>query len=296
MLSRILSDTVRPILFHIGPLNVYSFGLMMAVGFIVANYVLVREFIRKGLDPNFANKLTFIAIIFGIAGSKILSLIENWSDFQKDPIGMAISPGGLTWYGGFILAAVIILLAVRKKHYNFMTVTDAFAPALILGYGVARLGCHFSGDGDYGMPTSLPWGVDYSKGIVPPSVALKDFPLITDKFPGGIAPDATPLHPTPIYEFIVCTIIFAFLWKIRKTAKPDGKLFMIYLILAGLERLLIEFIRLNPRFLLGLSEAQLVSIPLILIGAGGLFYLPKRTPLKPLEDKRVKNAKESVKS
>lgn len=272
MLSKMLSDTVMPILFKIGPFNVYSFGLMMAIGFIVANYVLVREFTRKKLDPNFANKLTFIAIIFGIAGSKILSLLESWSDFLKDPIGMAISPGGLTWYGGFILAFIVILFAVRRKHYNFMMITDAFAPALILGYGVARLGCHFSGDGDYGIPTDLPWGVDYSKGIVPPSIALKDFPQITAKFPGGIVPDNTPLHPTPIYEFIACAIIFLFLWRMRKKPWPSGQLFMTYLALAGLERFLVEFIRLNPRLLFGLSEAQLISVLLIFIGTVGIIY------------------------
>jgi phosphatidylglycerol:prolipoprotein diacylglycerol transferase len=276
MLSRLLSDTVRPILFKIGPLNVYSFGLMMGIGFLVANYVLVKEFTRKGLSSNFANELTIIAVISGIAGSKILSLIEDWGSFMNDPLGMAFSPGGLTWYGGFVLAALIIWWDIRKKHLKFLKVADAFAPALILGYGVARIGCHLSGDGDYGTPTSLPWGVNYSKGIVPPSIALKDFPQITSKFPGGIVPDGTPLHPTPIYEFLACTIIFLFLWKIRKKIKPDGKLFMIYLVLAGMERLLVEFIRLNPRLLFGLSEAQLVSVPLILIGMAGFVYLSRQ--------------------
>jgi phosphatidylglycerol:prolipoprotein diacylglycerol transferase len=164
-----------PVLFKIGPLNVYSYGLMMGIGFLVANYVAVKEFKRKGFDPNFANELTIIAVVFGIIGSKILSLIENWGDFIRDPIGMAFSPGGLTWYGGFILAAVIIIWDVRRKHYPFLKIADALAPALILGYGVARLGCHFSGDGDYGIPTNLPWGTDYSKGTYPPSLAFRDF-------------------------------------------------------------------------------------------------------------------------
>jgi phosphatidylglycerol:prolipoprotein diacylglycerol transferase len=276
MLSRILSETVRPILFKVGPLNVYSFGLMMGIGFLVANYALVKEFTRKGLTANFANELTIIAVIFGIAGSKILSLIEDWGSFMSDPIGMAFSPGGLTWYGGFVLATLVIWWDVRKKKYKFLKVADAFAPALILGYGVARIGCHLSGDGDYGMPTSLPWGVDYSKGIVPPSLALKDFSQVTSKYPGGIIPENILLHPTPLYEFLACTIIFLFLWRLRKTVKPDGALFMIYLIFAGLERLLVEFIRLNPRLLFGLSEAQLVSVPLIFLGVFGYMYLSKK--------------------
>ncbi len=275
MLSELLSKTVVPILFKLGPFNIYSYGLMMGIGFLIANYVAVKEFERKGMGASFANEVTMLAIIFGIAGSKILSLIENWGDFLKDPIGMAFSPGGLTWYGGFVLAAVMILWAARRKHFKFSKVADALAPALILGYGVARLGCHFSGDGDYGMPTTLPWGVDYAKGIVPPSVAFRDFPHIEDKFPGGIVPNNTLLHPTPIYEFIAGLLIFYFLWKMRKDIKQDGKLFMIYLVLAGLERFLVEFIRLNPRLLFGLSEAQLVSVVLIVIGIGGLVYFWK---------------------
>ncbi len=270
-----LSDTVMPILFKIGPLNVYSFGLMMGIGFLAANYVLVKEFTRKGLTSNFANEVTIIAVVFGIAGSKILSLIEDCGSFLNDPIGMTFSPGGLTWYGGFILAALVIWWNVRKKHYKFLNVADAFAPALILGYGIARIGCHLSGDGDYGMPTSLPWGVDYSKGIVPPSIAFRGFPQIASTFPGGVVPDNTLLHPTPLYEFIACVLIFLFLWKLRKSVKPDGKLFMIYLVLAGIERLLVEFIRLNPRLLFGLSEAQLISSLLILVGIVGFKYLTK---------------------
>lgn len=281
MLSNLLSKTVMPVLFKIGPLDVYSYGLMMGIGFLVANYVAVKEFERKGLGANFANQVTLLAVVFGISGSKILSLIENWGDVMKDPIAMIFSPGGLTWYGGFILAAIAILWAAHRKHFKMFRVADGLAPALMLGYAVARLGCHFSGDGDYGMPTKLPWGVDYSHGIVPPSVAFRGFPNIEKYFPGGIVPNNTLLHPTPIYEFLAGLLIFYFLWKIRKQVRPDGKLFMIYLVLAGLERLLVEFIRLNPRLFLGLSEAQLISIPLIVVGVGGIIYLNNK--IKPVK-------------
>ncbi len=273
MLSDLLSKTVMPILFKFGPFSVYSYGFMMGIGFIAANFVAVKEFERKGMGAHFANQVTLLAIVFGIAGSKILSLIESWADVIKDPLGMTFSPAGLTWYGGFALATVAILWAARRKHFKFSKVADALAPPLILGYAVARLGCHFSGDGDYGMPTKLPWGVDYSHGILPPSIAFHTLPHIESTFPGGFVPDNTLLHPTPIYEFIAGLMIFYFLWKIRKNVRPDGKLFMIYLILAGAERLLVEFIRLNPRLLFGLSEAQLISLPIIAIGIGGLIYL-----------------------
>ncbi len=277
MLSDLLSKTVMPVLFRIGPLSVYSYGLMMGIGFIAANFVAVKEFERKGMGAHFANQVTLLAVVFGIAGSKILSLLESWGDFVKDPMGMAFSPAGLTWYGGFALATVAILWAAHRKHFKFAKVADALAPPLILGYAVARLGCHFSGDGDYGMPTKLPWGVDYSHGILPPSIAFRTLPHIESTFPGGIVPDNTLLHPTPIYEFIAGLLIFYLLWKIRKNVRPDGKLFMIYLILAGAERLFVEFIRLNPRLLFGLSEAQLISIPIIAIGVGGLIYLNQKT-------------------
>ena len=272
MLSRILSETVRPVLFRIGPFNVYSFGLMMGIGFLAANYVLVKEFKRKGLDPNFANELTILAVIFGVAGSKILSLVEDWGNFISDPLGMTFSPQGLTWYGGFILAGLVIWWDIRRKRYKFLSVADAFAPALILGYGIARIGCHLSGNGDYGMPTNLPWGVDYSNGIAPPAMVFRDFPHIADKYPGGIVPNNTLLHPTPIYEFLAGLLIFFLLWKARKFLRPDGKLFAAYLVLAGIERFLVESIRLNPSILFGMSEAQLISLPLILIGLVGYAY------------------------
>ena len=290
MLSKLLSDTVVPVLFRIGPLKVYSYGLMVGIGFLTANYVAIKEFTRKGLGADFANEVTILAVIFGLAGSRILSLIENWGDFIKDPIGMAFASGGLTWYGGFFLAAVMITWVAKRKGFKFLRVADALAPALMLGYGVARLACHFSGDGDYGMPTNLPWGVDYAKGVVPPSVAFSIFPKIEAKYPGGIVPNNTLLHPTPIYEFLACLLLFYVLWRIRKKAMPEGELFMIYLILAGTERLLVEFIRLNPRLLFGLSEAQLVSIPLIFIGIMGLVYFSR----KEKDDKAGSNSAEVV--
>ncbi|MCL5021736.1 MAG: prolipoprotein diacylglyceryl transferase [Bacteroidetes bacterium] len=273
MLSKLLSDTVVPILFKIGPLKVYSYGLTVGISFLIANYVLVKEFRRKGFGGDYANQVTILAVLLGLAGSRLLSLIENWGDFLKHPVYMAFVGGGLTWYGGFILAGLVIAWTIKRKGYRFLNVADALAPALILGYGVGRLACHFSGDGDYGIPTNLPWGVDYAKGIDPPSTAFRYMPKIEAKYPGGIVPNNTLCHPTPIYEFLACLVIFYVLWRLRKNMKPEGRLFMLYLVLAGAERLLVEFIRLNPRLLFGLSEAQLWSIPMIIIGLVGFFYL-----------------------
>jgi phosphatidylglycerol:prolipoprotein diacylglycerol transferase len=248
---------------------------MLALGFIAGSYLLVNEFKRRKLDPNIANNITLIALVAGVAGSKILYLIENWSSFIIDPIGMTFNPGGLTYYGGFILAAFSIYIYGNKKGIKFFTIADAIVPGLILGYGIARIGCHLAGDGDYGFPTTLPWGTDYSKGTYPPSIAFQDFPKITSQFPGGIVPNNIPCHPTPVYEFNMCALICWFLWSIRKKTVPTGKLFMIYLMLAGIERFFIEFLRPNPRMVLGLSEAQLISLALIAVG---LFGWRKLTP------------------
>lgn len=262
-----------PRLFQIGPFTVYGYGLMLAIGFIVGSYLLVSEFKRRKLDPNIANNITLIALITGVVGSKILCLIENWSSFIADPIGMTFNPSGLTFYGGFILAAFSIYVYRRKKGIPFFTIGDAIAPGMMLGYGIARLGCHLAGDGDYGFPTTLPWGTDYSKGTFPPSVAFQDFPKITSQFPGGIVPNNIPCHPTPVYEFIICALMCWLLWRIQKKIQPTGKLFMIYLILAGIERFSIEFLRLNPKIAFGLSEAQLIAFILIIIGSFGLWRL-----------------------
>ena len=258
-----------PRLFQIGPFTVYGYGLMLALGFIAGSYLLVSEFKRRTIDANIANNITLIALIAGVAGSKILYLIENWSAFVLDPAGMAFNPGGLTFYGGFLLAAFSIYIYGRKKGILFFTISDAIAPGMMLGYGIARLGCHLAGDGDYGFPTTLPWGTNYSNGTYPPSVAFKDFPEITSRFPGGFVPNNTPCHPTPVYEFIICALMCWYLWRMRKKITPVGKLFMMYLILAGIERFAIEFLRPNPRIILGLSEAQLIALILLAIGMFG---------------------------
>lgn len=265
-----------PRLLEIGPFTIYSYGLMLAIGFIVASYLLTAELKRKRLDPALGNSITLIALVAGVAGSKLLYLIENWSAFVADPIGMAFSPSGLTFYGGFLLATFAIWLYLRRKKVGFLIAGDAVAPGLMLGYGVARLGCHFAGDGDYGFPTTLPWGTDYSQGTYPPSAAFRNFPEITSQYPGGIVPDTTLCHPTPVYELILCAIFFWILWRMRKTTRPDGKMFMAYLVLAGLERFAVEFLRLNPRILFGLSEAQLIAVGLMVIGAIGWFFLSKQ--------------------
>jgi phosphatidylglycerol:prolipoprotein diacylglycerol transferase len=261
-----------PVLFKIGPFSVYSYGLMLGIAFITANYIFSKELERRKINPNIATEITFLAIIFGIIGAKGLHLIENWNTFILNPLSEAFSPGGLTFYGGLILAAIAIFIYVRKKKIPFLAIADMVAPSLALAYGIGRIGCHLAGDGDYGIPTSLPWGVNYENGTVPPSFAFRGSEIAA-QFPNGIVPDNTPLHPTPIYEFLSMAIIAFILWRLLKKDWPNGKIFSLYLILTAFSRLMVEFIRLNPRLLFGLSEAQLISIVLIVLGTAGFIYL-----------------------
>jgi phosphatidylglycerol:prolipoprotein diacylglycerol transferase len=283
-----------PKLFEIGPVPVYSYGLMLGISFIVASWLLSKEFKRKKMDENAAINITFIALVGGVVGSKLLYVIEEWNSITSMPASKIFStdglfsPAGLTWYGGFILATLLIYLYTRSKKIPFMTVCDATAPSLAIGYGIARVGCHLSGDGDYGLPVSefmswVPWGTDYSNGTLPPSVAFRGTE-IAQKF-GGVLPDNTLCHPTPMYELVFAVIIFWLLWRKRAEFKADGKLFGLYLILSSAARLLVEFIRLNPKIIAGLSEAQVISIPLILLG----FYLYYKAPFGKAEIKPKKN-------
>lgn len=260
---------MHPKLFEIGPFTVYSYGLMLGISFIIASLLLTSELKRKKLDPELGSAITLIALFGGVAGSKILYLFEHWSYFVADPLGMMFSPGGLTWYGGFLLVTWLVYLYTKKKKVGFLVIADATSPGLLWAYGIARIGCHLAGDGDYGYPTTLPWGTNYSKGTYPPSEAFKAFPEITSKFPNGFVPDSTPCHPTPIYEFILCTILFYILWSNRTKIAGTGRMFIWYLLAAGAERFTIEFLRINPRIFLGLSEAQLISIVLILSALAG---------------------------
>jgi phosphatidylglycerol:prolipoprotein diacylglycerol transferase len=277
---------MHPELFKIGPFTVYSYGLMLGIAFITASWLLTKEVTRKELNPNLGTEVTLMAIIFGIVGAKLFHLLENYSEFIEDPTGMAFNPGGLTFFGGLIVAILAIWIYARRKKIPFLVIADAAAPALALAYGIGRIGCHLAGDGDYGIPTDLPWGTNYENGTVPPSVMFRGSEIALN-YPDGIVPDNTPLHPTPVYEFLICFVIFIVLWRLRKKDLPDGKagwidgkLFMFYLIFISIERFSIEFIRLNPRILFGLSEAQLISILLFVIGVLGLIYFAKNKNLK----------------
>ena len=260
----------------------------MATAFLVANYFFTVELRRRGLDERLAGQITIIALIGGVGGSKLFSIVENWSDFTHDPIGQLFSPAGLTFYGGFLVAMAWIYFYIKRKGLRFALFADMIAPTVLLAYGIGRIGCQLAGDGDYGIPSKLPWAMSYPNGTAKPTYTLLDY-FKTHAAEGAawhydslanitVGRDQlgervtrfdqiVTVHPAPVYETLFCVIAFYFIWKYRKKFDGEiGKVFSITLIVMGVERLLIEFIRINPLYL-GLSMAQWISIAIIIVGA-----------------------------
>ena len=246
-----------PKLFEIGSVPVYSYGLFLGLTFIVGSVLFNRELKRNGYPDSIGSVVVLLCLIGGIVGSKLFYIIEEWNFGQSKPLSFYLtkdylfSPSGLTFYGGLLLSIVLMILYSRSKNIPTLKLFDMMSPAAALGYGIARIGCHLSGDGDYGIPVNgTSWeflGYSYANGTVPTK-------------PGVL------VHPTSIYELVMAILIFAFLWSIRKKPNPSGTVFAYYLILSGMSRFIIEFIRINPVVAAGLSQAQIVSVILILIG------------------------------
>ncbi|MFQ6605492.1 MAG: prolipoprotein diacylglyceryl transferase [Fidelibacterota bacterium] len=259
-----------PTIFKIGPLTIHSFGLLLVIAFYTCFYLLDREMKRLGYDNKIASDIVFAAALGGILGAKIYYLLENFGRVVADPIGMIFSGAGLVFYGGLIGGTLGVTYVIRKNNFSWLHFGDIVAPLLMLGYGIGRIGCFLVGD-DYGLPTKLPWGVPFENGLPPTTYAIFDryYPWINlDGFTQGVI----PVHPTQLYEFGLALIIFSFLWSRRKNILHAGQLFFTYLILAGAERFLIEFIRTNPKYIAGLSGAQIISIFMISIGIYFLYH------------------------
>lgn len=216
-----------------------------------------------------------IAAVSGLLGAKIFHNLENLDDFAVDPIGALFSFSGLTFYGGLIVAAIAVLRYTGKKGIHWKQMIDATAPALILAYGVGRIGCHLSGDGDWGIVnlaakpewmSVLPdwlWSYTYPHNVLGEGIPIEG--CVGRHC--AVLPE--PVYPTPLYEAIMSISIFGFLWMIRTRVQIAGMLFGIYLILNGIERFLIEQIRVNTTYKIGgnaITQAEIISVALIIIG------------------------------
>lgn len=310
-----------------------TFGFFVALAFLIGAYTLSLELKRMAkqgwVQPQIqVNKKTgakeqvfphqrvsdiiFVAAIAGFIGAKVFNAFETWDSFVQDPIGSLFSRSGLTFYGGLIMATVALYFFAKKINLNFKRLCDAAAPALILAYGIGRLGCHFSGDGDWGVYNSA--YISQKDGTVVAASPAQFDSVVAQHgrymehfegkvphiyFPAGSLPrwtvamnyahnvnnEGIPINgveqeynymlpaavfPTPIWEFAVCVLlIFPILWSSRKRLRQPLQMFGLYLIFNGLERFLVEKIRVNTRIDLGAlqpTQAELISSCLIIIG------------------------------
>jgi prolipoprotein diacylglyceryltransferase len=224
--------------------------------------------------------IVFIAAIFGVLGAKVFHQLENMDEFMRDPIGSMLSFSGLTFYGGFIIAAFAVIIYAKKQNISWQQMADSVAPSLIIAYGIGRIGCQVAGDGDWGIVNIMPqpewlsflpewtWAYNYPHNILNEGIPIQ----------GCVGPHcfqlAQNVFPTPIYETTMTILIFAFLWSIRKKLVVPGSLFAIYLMFNGAERFLIEKIRVNNVFdFIGMKVTQAEVISTILFITGLLMLI-----------------------
>jgi phosphatidylglycerol:prolipoprotein diacylglycerol transferase len=318
-----LSDLFKDFLGIELPFPIYSFGAMVALGTLTAGWLLGKELDRyyqlgrlngvrmpadvqqkgeKGsrekrrrnqgtvvVSPsNIVWTVAIIAVASGFAGAKVFHILENLDDFSRNPAGMIFSSGGFTFYGGLIAGALSVIWYIRKKDLSVPIFSDSLAPGLIIAYGIGRLGCHLAGDGDWGIPSDVAgrpdwiptwlWAETYANNIL------------------GRNLSAAPVYPTPIYEFLMGLVNFAILWSVRKHPFKAGWLFSLYLVFNGIERYLIEQIRVNNVFMvLGLEVTQAEVIAVVLIGLGvfGLIKTSRKRSVEATETAEAAVAGES---
>ncbi len=226
-------------------ISLKTFGLCFGLAFAISGAIVARRLKELGKPVDWAYEMVFAALVGGLVGARLYWILGHLDDVRGDVVGGIFGGSGLVWYGGALGgAAGVLLWAYRKGMFNLLLL-DICSPALAMGYAVGRVGCQISGDGDYGQPTDLPWGMAYPHGVVPTTEVV---------------------HPTPIYETVSMGLVAWALWRARDAFRP-GVLFAFYLVLAGTERLLVEFVRRNEPVAAGLTEAQLLSLVMMVAGA-----------------------------
>jgi len=241
----------------LGPIDLRTFGICFAAGFLAAGAVLARRLRELGKPVDWAYEIIFAGLAGGVIGSRIDYLVENWDKVSDDLLGNAFSGSGLVWFGGVVGGAVGVLLWARWRGWLGLGLLDTAAVPLALGYAIGRVGCQLSGDGDYGVASDVPWAMAY---------------------PDGTVPTTQEVHPTPVYETLAMGVVALVLWRLRDRVAP-GVVFALYLLLSGLERFLVEFIRRNDELVASLTLAQLVS--LAMIAAGAAWLTARRRELRP---------------
>ena len=244
---------------HLGPVTLQSFGLMLGLAFVVAGIFAAKRLKEIGRPADWAYEMVFAALIGGIVGARLWSVIENWDEAKDDVFGSLFSGSGLVFYGGLFGGALAVLGWAWWRGVLDLKTLDVAAVPLAAAYAVGRIGCQLAGDGDYGVAWDGPWAMSYPDGTVP----------TTEK-----------VHPTPVYETIVMGLVAWFLWR-RRNSMPPGGLFALYLLLAGTERFLVEFIRRNDAVVAGLTLAQLIALGMMAVGSVWLVLLRQRGAAVP---------------
>ena len=260
-----------PVIFEIGPIKIYSFGLMLVTAFYTCYGLLFLEMKRLKYDTEIASDIIFWSAVGGVLGAKIYYLIENLDRTIQDPMGMIFSGSGLVFLGGLIGSIICVSVILKNRNLPWYTFADIIAPLIMIGYAIGRLGCFLVGD-DYGLPSSLPWAVSFPEGLPPTTISsfAAYYPWIDTS---GIKSEIFKVHPTQLYESAIGTLLFFFLWSRRKKKQRAGTMFFCYILLAGIERFSIEFLRTNEKYLFDIfSGAQMISFLMIFIGSYFLLF------------------------
>jgi phosphatidylglycerol:prolipoprotein diacylglycerol transferase len=240
----------------IGPVTLHTFGLMFALAFLAAGAVVGRRLQELGKPVDWAYEIIFAGLIGGVVGARVYYILQN-NAYDSSQL---LSGSGLVWYGGAIGGALGVLGWAWYRGFLGLTLLDVCAPALALGYAIGRIGCQLSGDGDYGTAWGGPWAMSY---------------------PDGTDPTTQDVHPTPVYETLAMGLGALILWHLRARFRT-GVLFAIYLVYAGAERFLVEFIRRNDDVLAGLTTPQLESLAMMAAGVVWIAVASRRGGLRPV--------------
>jgi len=247
---------------HLGHFNVPTFGLMLWLAAVAGALIMDRSFRRAQVNAD-AVGMVAVAVVAGIVGAKIWHVIDTPIEFREFGWSVLWDRDGFAWFGGLVFGISALVLQGWFAKLGGLRTLDLAAPAAAVGYGIGRIGCFLSGDGCYGVPTSLPWGMS---------------------FPNGIDPTFARVHPTPLYELIAGLAIGAYLWVRGGKPRGTGAIVGEYLVLSGMARFLVEFVRRNPKILWGLSNAQLASLGSVVAGIVLVAWAATRTVEGPDED------------